>query len=167
MNILELKAKQQEILDILFFDETDKELLTAQLNKIEGDAKAKLRYMSTILMEIKLNQNARKEALDKAKKRHNTSVNAEVNLREFMREMMIAFKLKKIDGDECTVSIQKGRETVFIPESFNAALLPENLRTHYPERFDPKKTEINKSLKAGEDVCGLELVRGDDVLVVR
>jgi len=81
--------------------------------------------------------------------------------------MMIGFDFKKIEGDECTVSIQNGRETAFIPDDFDAKRLPENLRTHYPERFDAKKLDITKALKAGDAVCGLELVRGESVMVVR
>ena len=167
MNILELKAKQQEIMDTLFFDDENKELLTAQLNQIQGTAAQKLKYMSTILMEIKLNQSARHESLERAKKRYQTSVNAEANLREFIREMMIGFDIKKLEGDECTLSMQKGRESVFIPEDFDAKTLPEPLRTHYPESFKAKKNDINRLLKAGEDVCGLGLIRGDDVMIVR
>jgi len=60
MNILELKAKQEEIINTLFFDEENKGLLTAQLNQIQGTAEQKIKYMSTILMEIRLNQVARK-----------------------------------------------------------------------------------------------------------
>lgn len=167
--IYELKEQQQKILDTLFFeiDEENEKLLLQQIGEITGTVEYKLEYLSKILMEAKLLEHARKEALERAQKRHKTAVNAEQRLKDFILESMIGFEIKRIKTDDCTISIQKGRESVYIPENFDASKLPENLRTHYPETFKAKKNDINRLLKNGDDVVGLKLMRGDDVIVVR
>ena len=165
--IYELTQQQQELLDTLFFDDENEELLLQQIAQIKGTVEHKLEYLSKILMEAKAVEASREDALARAETRYIQSTCATQRLKEFMRESMINFDIKRIKTDDCTVSIQKGRESVFVPEGFDAKGLPENLRTHYPERFEPKKTDIKKLLNAGDCIEGLSLIRGEDIMVVR
>jgi hypothetical protein len=120
-----------------------------------------------VLAEVKLNANARKEARDTAQKRYQTAVNADTRLREFIKETMIEFDIPKIEGEYATLGIQKGRETVFVPDNFDASTLPQELFKYTPESFEPRRIDITRMLKDGQEVCGLELIRGDKILAVR
>ena len=170
-SIIELSEEKQNLIDTLFFadvdDDSENDIIKARLDAIQGTAKQKLSYLSTVLVEIKLNESARKEARDKAQKRYQTAVNAESKLREYIKETMLEFGISKIEGEYANLGIQKGRETVFIPDTFDASQLPQELFKYTPESFEPRRVDITRILKEGTDVCGLELLRGDQILSIR
>ena len=48
--ILELSEEKQNLIDTLFFNEDDKELIDARLNAIQGTASQKLSYLCDVLV---------------------------------------------------------------------------------------------------------------------
>jgi hypothetical protein len=171
--IHELKEDQQNIIDELFFldpnDEIDQDkitLLYSKLANITGSVEHKLEFLVGILCEVEANESARKDLADKAQKRLKTATNAAERMRKLIRETMIEFNIKKISGDYADVRIHDGREIVFIPEGYDCKKLPEYYVTYAPESYTPKKREITKALKEGILIDGLELIRGEKVMVV-
>jgi hypothetical protein len=171
--IHELKDDQQKIVDELFFldpnDESDKEqidLLYSKLANITGSVEHKLEFLVGILCEVEANESARKDLSDKAIKRLKTATNAAERIRKLIRETMIEFNIKKISGDYADVRIQDGREIVFIPEGYDCKKLPDYYVKYEPETYTPKKRELTKALKEGLLIEGLELIRGEKVMVV-
>lgn len=171
--ITELKEDQQKIVDELFFldpnDEQDKEqieLLYAKLSALGGGVRRKIEFLSGILLEVELNESARKELLTKAQRRFKTAENAAERIRKIIKETMIEFGINKVSSDYSDIRIQDGREIVFIPEGYNLSKLPEYYVTYTPESYMPKKRELTKALKEGVEIEGLELVRGDKIMVV-
>lgn len=171
--ITELKEVQQEKLDELFFldpsDEKDQERIEQiykELGNITGKVEHKLEFLLGILCEAEINKSSRKEVADKSQKRFKTADNIVERIRKIIRETMIEFDIKKISGDYADVRIQDGRQIVFIPEGYDLKKLPSYYVTHEPESYTPKKRELTKALKEGVEIEGLELVRGEKVIVV-
>lgn len=171
--IHELAEDQQKIVDELFFldpnDPNDQEqinLLYSRLANITGSIEHKLEFLVGILCEVESNESARKSLLDKAQKRLKTASNAAERIRKLIRETMIDFNIKKISGDYADVRIQDGREIVFIPEGYDLKKLPEYYVTYTPESYAPKKRELTRALKEGIEIEGLELIRGEKIMVV-
>lgn len=172
-HIYELKEDQQKIVDELFFldpnDEADQEqikLLDLKLANITGSIEHKLDFLVGILCEIEANESARKDLLAKVQKRLKTATNASERIRKLIKETMIEFGIKKISGDYADVRIQDGREIVFIPEGYDCKKLPEYYVNYIPESYTPKKRELTKALKEGIKIEGLELIRGEKIMVV-
>jgi hypothetical protein len=172
-HIYELKEDQQKIVDELFFldpnDDQDQEqitLLYSRLANITGSVENKLEFLVGVLCEVEANESGRKALLDKAQKRFKIASNVAERIRKLIKETMIEFNIKKISSDYADVRIQDGREIVFIPEGYDCKKLPEYYVTYAPESYTPKKRELTKALKEGILIEGLELVRGEKVMVV-
>ena len=168
---IELTEQHQELIDELYFisdDDTDNsEAVQKRLEAIQGKVESRINWLSSVLLECKMNTLARKEAKDRATKRLATSVNAEARIKDYITQLMNDFNIKKLECDECTLTKQKGRETVFFPVDFDYMLLDSQYKKIVPEIVVPDKNAISKALKAGEEVCDLGLLRGADFVVLR
>jgi hypothetical protein len=85
----------------------------------------------------------------------------------FIRDLLIANKIKKVKGRYTSKSIQNGRESTFVPKGFDANTLKDRFKTHYPERWEVKKNEVKRAINEGVKFKGLKLVRGDKIMVER
>lgn len=163
---IELTEQHHHLLDEMYFSD-EPEKIQARLDAIQGKAEDRINFFSTLLLECRINTQSRKEQKERATKRHATSVNAEKRLKEYITQLMTDFNIKKLECDECTMTLQHGNGTVFIPEDFNYGELPDSYKVTIPETIKADKNAITKALKAGEEICDLSLLRGADFVVLR
>lgn len=159
--------------EIFFLDENNEEdkkeieLINVQISRLVKNASGKAEWYITVIKEKQAIFDARVNVRKKSQKMENTALNSLTFIKQLAFDHMKAFDLKKVNGDFGTLSIRKGTQTVFYPENFDYSTLPDELRIHVPESFSPIKNDIKSLIKKGEDVCGLELITGDESLGVR
>lgn len=161
--IYELKQQQQELLDALFFEEDDHEI-QARIDAIYGTVEAKLRYLSTVLLEARALENERKEAVKKAQGRAKIAEAATDRIKEFICSTMQHFELEKIEGEHCSIRLDAGRESISYAEDFD----PFNMPYDCIEIVTTTKTLTNKikeHLKNGGDCPGVMLVKKPFIVV--
>lgn len=82
-------------------------------------------------------------------------------LRRLAMWAMQQLKLKRLDGDDMTVTLRPGKPALLIPDE---SLIPTQLR----KPGKPDRAAIRKSLEAGEAVPGASLAEtAEDILTVR
>lgn len=161
--IYELKAEQQELLDALFFEEDNHEI-QARIDAIYGTVEAKLRYLSTVLLEARALEEERKEAVKKAQGRAKIAEAAIDRLKEFICSTMQHFELKKIEGEHCSIRLDAGRESISYASDFDQMNLPDDCI----ELVTTTKTltdKVKKHLKDGEEIPGVSLVKKPFIVV--
>jgi hypothetical protein len=96
---------------------------------------------------------ARREAVEAAQER----------LKRYLRDAMIAADQRSIKGELFTFSVQDDRERVEITD-------PGKLPSQYVkivEEIKPLSNDLKTALKAGEQIEGAELLRGESFLTIR
>jgi Siphovirus Gp157 len=151
MNIYQLSTLQQELIDSLYWedDEDKAEYLQACLDKVEGDVKQKLEYLSTVLAEIRAITEARTKASQESRKRQQVAENAEERLKNFILDAMKQFSIKKVDGKHRSIILCPGRERIVYPDDFDAMELPEFARKTIIV-VNPIAEEVKKLIEDGE-----------------
>jgi hypothetical protein len=163
MKIYELKQKQQELLDELYWVEegSEKDILESRLQWIEGTIERKLSFLSDVLAEAialaKLATEAKRLAFDRLERKEAQAKRAELKLREFILSVMRDFDIKKVEGEILNISRYERDAVVQMPD-FDIDKLPLNL-IKVTKVID--KTEINNFIKSGGNVLGFELVKKD------
>lgn len=175
--VYELNKEQQELLARLYWEEEDSEetiRLQVDLDKIYGSVEQKLRFLSSLLIEAHAVADARKLAVDRAKRRAVTAANVEARLEDFIKATMEQFGIKKVEGELCNVTWCAGRESVKLDGSNVKSITYEdgfdcrNLPYDCYEAVTvlrPKKDAIKKHLQDGDDLDGVELVKTPYLMV--
>lgn len=161
--IFELKQKQQELLDELYWteqdDDTQSEIIKLQLAEIEGSVERKLSFLSDVLAEaIGLSQIAterRKIAQERLEKKEKQAKRAEEKLREFILSVMHDFEIKSVKGDLLNVSRYK-RDAIVQTDDFDIDKLPSDC---VKITKDIDKASINTIFKNGGFIEGFEMVK--------
>ena len=100
---------------------------------------------------------------DAARARRKAVEAAQERLKRYLRDCMITADRRSIKGELFTFSVQDGRERVEISD-------PGKLPNQYVkivEEIKPLSDEIKAALKAGEQVDGAELLRGEAFVTIR
>jgi hypothetical protein len=84
------------------------------------------------------------------------------HLRSYIVGVMEVLKLKKLEGETCTLSLRKNPDSVEVED---VMALPTELRKEEVV-YTAKKNEIKAVLKTGEEVNGARLVEGKNRLVI-
>lgn len=161
--IYELKQEQAELLDAMFFEEDDHEI-QARIDAIYGTVEAKLRYLSTVLLEARALEEERKEAVKKAQGRAKIAEAAIDKLKEFITSTMQDFDIKKIEGEHCSIRLDAGRESISYADNFDQMALPDDCI----ELITTTKTLTNKvkeHLKAGDEIPGVSIIKKPFIVV--
>lgn len=101
---------------------------------------------------------AREDALKSRRQRYENRAEA---YRTLIHDLMESAELAKVTLPEATLSITKARQTVAVD---NVDELPQG---YYSIEKKPLKSDIKKTLDAGEDVPGARLVTGETGLTIR
>lgn len=159
--------------ELHFMDEEDanyekyKELLESRMKQHKWSTEQTAMYYADLYLEQDAAATAQKILSDKSAKRATAARNRADWTKDYIKEIALSIGLKKLKTDHTSVSIMQGRNNAYIPEGFELSTLPEKYRKDNPATIDPLKREITKALKAGEDVCGLKLLRGDNIIMFR
>lgn len=164
----------QEIRDlenkIYYLDEDDvnfeelKVLLESKMNQKKWSVEQAANYYADLVFELNLKAEQAKEVAEKTAKRAKSAQNKADYTKAYLKQIAKSIGLKKIRTDYVSVSIFQGRENAYIPEGFDATQLPDEFRKDIPAVSKAMSREITKALKEGRDVCGLTLLRGEDVI---
>jgi len=165
-SIYELTQEQQEIIDALFWldsnDEQDEEeilRLERNLSRIHYNAENTVEWLGGIYLELKAIAAQRKEAKQRAERRQRVAENAEQRLKDKLLEIMQTFGLQKVSGDLCDIRTQWNPGKLEYAPDFDAHLLPDDCKKIVPEQVVPVAAEIMRHIKAGDMIDGVELVK--------
>lgn len=149
--IYELKKEQELALEELAWAEDDEEI-HAVLNRIDGDVKRKLEFLTTLLAEAITHYDISKEALRSAKERlernHKRNERTVEKLREFILSICVDFNIPKFKGSLLSVSHGLTPGALVFSDDFDESLLPNDLVDYIPEHFEPNKKALTEKLRA-------------------
>jgi hypothetical protein len=100
---------------------------------------------------------------DAARARRKAVEAAQERLKKYLRDAMITADRRSVKGELFTFSVQDGRERVEITD-------PGKLPSQYVkivEEIKPLSDDLKTALKAGEQIEGAELVRGEALVTIR
>lgn len=100
---------------------------------------------------------------DAARARRKAVEAAQERLKRYLRDAMLTADRRSIKGELFTFSVQDGRERV---EIIDPGKLPSNF-VKIVEEIKPLSDEIKAALKAGGQVDGAELLRGEAFVTIR
>ena len=162
--IHELLNAQEELLNSLYWlSEDDESVVSIEelLDSISVQGEEKVRYLSSVYVEVKAKGDAIKNTLDGLKKRLETSRNIEDRLKRLMLDTMVLVNKKTIECRYVKITKCTGPEKLYYPENFQPERLPEGLQkitvTHSPIAAEVKKYVQDNP----ENFLGLKLYRDD------
>lgn len=173
-NILDLTKPIRDLNDELFYlDEEDenyeshKAMLDMRMRQEQWGIERTCHYYADLYLEQKTFAESRKEIANKTAKKAKSAQNKAEWTKRYLKDLMEAGGIKKVTTDYTSTSISAGRETPFFPDDFDSTTLPDEFRKDIPASSAPIKAAITKALKAGADICGLKLLRGESIITFR
>lgn len=149
--------KELEKLDL------DSETMADSLEGLTGEFEEKARG----ILAFTENMNGDIDALDtqikRLTERKNVLVNRKDRLRKYLLINMEASGITKIECPFFTASIRKGVESVSITDQ--QSIPDEYVKVEVVEKAD--KAAIKRDLKAGIEIKGASLVRGDNTITIK
>jgi hypothetical protein len=143
-NIYDLNEQQQRIQDELFWldteETTEREFLEQQLAQVQGDAKRKISFFSTLLADSMRTEEAMEEAARRTRERLASQRRKTDALKTLIGDMMDNFQIKKVVGDYVNVTRTAGRDSVVLNQGHDVTELPDDLiKTKVTTDIDKKK----------------------------
>lgn len=90
--------------------------------------------------------------------------NRKEQVRDMVRCAMQRLMTDRLEGSIYKITLREGAESVDITD---AGQLPAQYCRVIPQRVEPDKVRIKESLKAGNEVPGARLVRGEQIIQIR
>lgn len=164
MRLHEIAKEYREVAALA--DSDDEGMAQAVIDTLEAVGGA-FEEKAQTLVRITLNRQADIDALDNEIKRlqarKQTILNAEASFKEYLRTNMEATGISKISCPLFTITLAKGREVAVIDD---ADQLPDELMRVKTD-IAPDKLAIAAKLKAGEEVPGARLERGQSSIRIK
>lgn len=164
MRLHEIAKEYREVAALA--DSDDEGMAQAVIDTLEAVGGA-FEEKAQTLVRITLNRQADIDALDNEIKRlqarKQTILNAEASFKEYLRTNMEATGISKISCPLFTITLAKGREVAVIDD---ADQLPDELMRVKTD-ISPDKLAIAAKLKAGEEVPGARLERGQSSIRIK
>lgn len=167
--INELTEAQTEILDRLFWldsneeeDAAEIERLKHDLLKIRGDAQHTLEFLSGLLLESRAVLAGREDVKRRAEKRRKTAENAVNRLTKVCEHIMSRFEIDKIALEGCDMRIQMSPGAIEYAPNFDPATLPPDC---YKLEFKPLAKELKAHIDAGASFDGVFLVKRETLRI--
>lgn len=164
MRLHEIAKEYREVAALA--DSDDEGMAQAVIDTLEAVGGA-FEEKAQTLVRITLNRQADIDALDNEIKRlqarKQTILNAEASFKEYLRTNMEATGISKISCPLFTITLAKGREVAVIDD---ADQLPDEL-VRVKTDISPDKLAIAAKLKAGEEVPGARLERGQSSIRIK
>lgn len=157
MNLYEMTEQARYLYNLLENEEIDSQTLEDTLESI--GANEKLESYTYIQKQFEADLAAYKNEKERIEKKMKTCQNAIDRMKSAVLEFMNSAGLKKAKAGTFDLSVRKS-ESVSIT---NLIDIPDEFLTYQPPKAN--KAEIKKRLKAGETVCGAELVENSSVVI--
>lgn len=133
------------------------------LGMIEAEFQDKALAVSRIILNLETDTSAIDAEIDRLQERKRLIANRQREIKDYLRENMEAAEITKISCPLFTITLAKGREVAVIDDE-NA--LPDELMRVKTE-INPDKNAIAAKLKAGEEVPGAHLERGQSSIRIK
>lgn len=133
------------------------------LQAIEGEFDQKAQAVVQIALNLDADVSAIDAEIERLKARKTALNNRSSSLREYLRTNMEATGISKISCPLFSITLAAGRESVVVDDE---AALPDDLMRVKTE-ISPDKTAIAAKLKAGEEVPGARLERGQSSIRIK
>ena len=160
--IYELKHEQELALEELQWCEDD-EQIHAVLDRINGDVKRKVNFVSSLLIEAigqtELAKQAKKLAIERHDKQVKRKEKIEQKLEDYIVNAMFNFDIKKMECDLCNVTISMSPGKVVLGEGFDSSRIPADCIEVIPAQVKTLLTPLAKHLRSGEVIDGAVLVK--------
>lgn len=138
----------------------DEQTIIDTLEGLQGAVEVKAQNVAAYCLNVEAEAEAIDAIADKLAKRADALRNRTEHLRSYLMFNMKRSgitEIKAIDGT-FSAKIRQNPEAVFIAD---AESIPSDYDRIIPERREPDKAKIKADLKAGKDVPGCKLVRGE------
>lgn len=160
MNIYELTAKQQELLDLAESGQFDEEVLQETLNSINETFDIKVEGYIKVINELKYTEEKLQSEIKRLQERTTSVKNNIDRMKEVVTDQMNVADRRKIKTDTFSIWVQNNPQKLVVEDESN---IPS-------EYFEEQKPKLNKKalldyLKAHEDeeLEGVEVVQTESV----
>lgn len=130
---------------------------------IEAEFNEKAKAVSHVILNMDSDIGAIDAEIERLKERKRIISNRQTEVREYLRENMEASGISKISCPLFTITLVAGRESVVVD---NEDSIPDELMRVKTE-CAPDKTAIAAKIKAGEEVPGARLERGQSSVRIK
>jgi hypothetical protein len=147
-------------------DGADEDLAVAvrdTMGAIEAEFNDKALAVSHVILNFDADIAALDSEIDRLQERKRLITNRQKEIKDYLRENMEATGITKISCPLFTITCAKGRESVVVDDVLK---LPDELMRVKTE-ISPDKAAIAAKLKAGEDVPGARLERGQSSIRIK
>ena len=147
-------------------DGADEDLAVAvrdTMGAIEAEFNDKALAVSHVILNFDADIAALDSEIDRLQERKRLITNRQKEITDYLRENMEATGITKISCPLFTITCAKGRESVVVDDE---SKLPDELMRVKTE-ISPDKTAIAAKLKAGDDVPGARLERGQSSIRIK
>lgn len=147
-------------------DGADEDLAVAvrdTMGAIEAEFNDKALAVSHVILNFDADIAALDSEIDRLQERKRLITNRQKEIKDYLRENMEATGITKISCPLFTITCAKGRESVVVDDE---SKLPDELMRVKTE-ISPDKAAIAAKLKAGEDVPGARLERGQSSIRIK
>lgn len=154
MNLYEMSARYQQLLDQDEYTEAEMLELETLFSDIEDECIERSKYIRNLEAQQQAIEDAASEMLERARKLHEK----EVRQRDALIERMKSCGIKNIDKSPLfTINV---RENPVKVDDFDKALIPEDYwRTKVTETKSIDKDLIKRCIQQGREVPGARLIR--------
>ena len=163
MKLYEIAEQYRAFLEML--SDTDNDLsiddqvVTDTLEAIEGEFEVKAVNTAAVIKTVQAEADAIAEAMKSMKARQKALENRADSLKSYLLHNMQAMGLQKIKHPYFNISVNKSPESVFIQDE---SLIGDEFKKVV---VTIDKTLIKEALKAGDNVAGCALVRGEHLRI--
>lgn len=133
------------------------------MGAIEAEFNDKAVAVSHVILNFDADIAALDLEIDRLTERKRLMVNRQKSIRDYLRENMESTGITKISCPLFTITCAMGRESVVID---NESAIPDELMTVKTE-IKPDKPAIAARLKAGEEIPGCHLERGQSSIRIK
>ncbi|MBU2049858.1 siphovirus Gp157 family protein [Stutzerimonas kunmingensis] len=130
---------------------------------IEAEFNDKALAASHVILNFDADVAALDKEIERLQERKRLVTNRQREIKEYLRENMEACGMTKISCPLFTITLAKGRESVVVDDENS---IPDDLMRVKTE-IAPDKTAIAAKLKAGEEVPGARLERGQSSIRIK
>lgn len=133
------------------------------MGAIEAEFNDKALAVSRVILNFDADLAALDLEIERLQERKRLITNRQKQIKDYLRENMEAAGITKISCPLFTITCAKGRESVVVDDELK---LPDELMRVKTE-ISPDKAAIAAKLKAGEDVPGARLERGQSSIRIK
>jgi hypothetical protein len=161
LTLYEIAAEYRQMVEALMATDNDAQTIA---DTIEGESyplEVKARNVAYAIKTLQANAEAIKGAEEEMSRRRKALENRAANIREYLLECMTLAGIQKVECPHFVIKIAANPPSVVIDDE--RQIPAEFMKTPEPPPPQPDKRAIGDAMKAGQDVPGARLVRGQRV----